>query len=80
MEAIIINNPIHKMIKIANKSINLLNNNYLKNNLITIFDYVSIFIDYHDWVALCLMILWAGSAILPFVSFSLFDDKNNHNR
>jgi hypothetical protein len=51
----------HKVTILVAKLINLLNNNYLINNLATIFDYVSIIIDYKDWVALCLLIIWVGS-------------------
>ena len=62
--------------------INLLNNNYLINNLVTTFDYVLIIIDYKDRVALCLLIIWVGSIFLPFVALSFFHDNksNNHKR
>lgn len=80
MKAIVTNNPSYKMIKIVEKINNLLKNNYLKSNLMTIIDYVTILIDYHDRVALSLLIIWVGSAVLHFITFSLFDNKNNHKR
>lgn len=72
----------HKVIITVARLINLLNNNYLINNLVTIIDYVSIIIDYKDWVALCLLIILVVSAVLPFVALSLSHDNksNNHKR
>lgn len=72
----------YKVTILVAKLINLLINNYLINNLIKIFDYLSIIIDYKDWVALFLLIIWVGSAILSFATLSLFYDNksNNHKR